>query len=343
MHKYIIFLLLITGCVNQGNIKTDISIEKQKESGINFRLICLTDVVNIRSEPNIKSNVIAKINSGTILEVLKETNITELINDNLGTWFQITYNGNVGFVFGFYFDRITENSIINSPIFGYAAIIKEYKLIKQFKYKSYEIEYTKKIKETGEKIAIGEFSAKRIEVFDNNYLMIYDLSGKFHSEGWTGNYQIYNNNGITIFKNSDNISIYTSSSKNNLCVIKYSEITGEYSIISKIMIINHEGIILNSSLPNFIKSNIDKRVFRSYNKNKGILTLGNSYSYNIINIDKVSFITNKIDYSLEELNNVDSRYIYNIEYDKSNIIFNIVLHYKDNTTRKIQRQVTYND
>jgi uncharacterized protein YgiM (DUF1202 family) len=60
--------------------------------------------LRLRAKPTTDSRAVTTLWRGNILEILSKTNQEETVENELGYWYQVTYEGLSGWVFGAYLD-----------------------------------------------------------------------------------------------------------------------------------------------------------------------------------------------------------------------------------------------
>jgi len=234
MSKYvflILFSVISFNCSNQVIQNTEVKREK---------LICLTDLVNIRKLPTIKSDILGQINSGTIIDIISPETINDTVNNITGVRYKVKMENTEGYVFGHYFSKYSDETFIDSDYFGKAFIIKDKTILKKFNYTSFSM-LDRKAQENGEKVALGYSTNNEVCIYGDKYLDFMEVSGELHTDNCVKTSKIYNKSGKLIYSGKER-SFNVTNSSDNLGILFYNYIDDiEVYYSNRLLIINQKG------------------------------------------------------------------------------------------------------
>ena len=61
-------------------------------------------LLRVRSEPSSKSEVLSHIRTGVVVEVIGRSDSEDMVENDVGYWYRINYDGLKGWVFGSYLE-----------------------------------------------------------------------------------------------------------------------------------------------------------------------------------------------------------------------------------------------
>ena len=67
-------------------------------------------LLRVRSEPSSKSEVLSHIRTGVVVEVIGRSDSEDVVENDVGYWYRINYDGLKGWVFGSYLEIFDSRS-----------------------------------------------------------------------------------------------------------------------------------------------------------------------------------------------------------------------------------------